>query len=169
MLGRRGCSAGSAVTHLAGPGVLLGGQARSSEALGRGVEGFCSALSGGWAGPPARAARAGAGLPARTRGASEDGRAPSQQAKDVGRPAGSAAAHTLAECPASLVFIWASVSRDSRQRFAKLSSVHRGVCRTLTLAWGHSGVHQACVPALSVRPPCRRTRVVAVHSYCLWE
>lgn len=46
MLGRRGCAAGPAVTHLAGPGVLLGGQARSSEAPGRGVEGFCSALSG---------------------------------------------------------------------------------------------------------------------------
>lgn len=69
MLGRRGWSAGPAVTHPAGPGVLLGGQARSSETPGHRVEGFCSAPSGTvGAGPPALAARAGAGLPARTRG-----------------------------------------------------------------------------------------------------
>ena len=37
--------------------------------------------------------------------------------------------------------------------FAELSSMHRGMCRTLTLAWGRSGVRQACVPALSERPP----------------
>lgn len=65
MLGRCGRSAGSAVTHPPGPGLPLGGQARSSETPGYAFECFCSALSGMvGAGPPAVAARAGAGLPA---------------------------------------------------------------------------------------------------------